>query len=421
MQREGTSDDRRAASRRDPPIIEGEAQELGQAPAADGAPAPNAHEQPPVIDTPLEDAPMQDAIAAPPPRRRRSTGLIASVGLILIVGAGAVAWIAEPGHTPSDLRSKIAALLPESAQRGLGFAPEQIAGPKKEATAAPAAEEQATPAERPAAASSAPAAESSATAPMSAEAGRAHPATAPETPPAAAAPASEPAPNAGAREATLNAQTAPLAAQLDSLSDRVAALEARLDQPKTGQRAPQARENAPAADPGAPAARVVVAQALTQALSSGRALDSEVSALRALGVSDDRLAEFAPYLQLAAPGAAQFAAQWTTLRRKILSADVAPAGAGWAERLLDKARGLVKIEPVGAQPGSSAAAIYSRVEAALQRGDLATAAHTADALPESVNAAVADWRAALMQRVKADAAAQDILSNSIAALARPKS
>src|SRR5487761_1984719 len=125
MQREGTSDDRRAASRRDPPIIEGEAQELGQAPAADGAPAPDAGEPPPVIDTPLEDAPMQDAIAAPPPRRRRSTGLIASVGLILIVGAGAVAWIAEPGHTPSDLRSKIAALLPESAQRGLGFAPEQ--------------------------------------------------------------------------------------------------------------------------------------------------------------------------------------------------------------------------------------------------------------------------------------------------------
>ena len=64
MQREGTSDDRRAASRRDPPIIEGEAQELGPAPAADGAPAPDADEPQPIIDTPLEDAPMQDAIAA---------------------------------------------------------------------------------------------------------------------------------------------------------------------------------------------------------------------------------------------------------------------------------------------------------------------------------------------------------------------
>ncbi len=426
MQREGTSDDRRAASRRDPPIIEGEAQELGPAPAADGAPAPDADEPQPIIDTPLEDAPMQDAIAAPPPRRRRSAGLIASVGLILIVGAGAVAWIAEPGHTPSDLRSKIAALLPESAQRGLGFAPEEIAGPKKEATAAPAAEERTTPAERPPAEAATPATEPAATAPTGAEAGRERPATGPESTPAAAASASEPTPGAGAMETAQGApeaaaQTASLAARIDSLADRVAALEARLDQPKTGQRAPQERENAPSADLGAAAARVVVAQALTQALSSGRALDSEVSALRALGVSDDRLSEFSPYLQVAAPDAAQFAAQWTKLRRKIVSADAAPAGAGWTERLLDKARGLVKIEPVGAQSGSSAAAIYSRVEAALQRGDLATAAQTADTLPESAKAIVADWRAALMLRAKADAAAQDILSNSIAAFARPKS
>ena len=211
------------------------------------------------------------------------------------------------------------------------------------------------------------------------------------------------------------------AARLEALTARLAALEAKLDQPKTDARAPQARENATAAatDPGA--ARAVVAQALMQAFGAGAPLEPSIAALRNLGVGDDKLADLAPYATSGAPGAAQLAAQWVGLRAKIVALDAAPVGDAWTDKWMAKAKSLVKVQPMGAQSGSSAAAVYSRVEAALQRGDLAEAAKASDALPDAGKTIAADWRAAAQRRLKAEAAARALLTESIAALGRSKS
>ena len=115
-----------------------------------------------------------------------------------------------------------------------------------------------------------------------------------------------------------------------------------------------------------------------------------------------------------------FAKQWVDLRSRIVTAET-PAGGHWSDRLLARAKGLVRIEPIGAQTGESAAAVYSRVEAALERGDLGAALRESDSLPEPARAAAADWRAGVAQRVKAESAARGVVSESIGALARPKS
>jgi hypothetical protein len=211
-------------------------------------------------------------------------------------------------------------------------------------------------------------------------------------------------------------------ATLEALAQRMTAIESRLDQPKSQTRASESRENATHAGADSPAAaRAVVAQALTQALIAGAPLADHVSALRSLGASPDSLAAFGPFLKSGAPNAKQLVAKWAALRPRIVAADTAPVGESWRDKLMAKAQNLVKIEPDGAQPGPSAAAIFSRVEAALDRGDVEGAVAESETLPPKARQDASEWRSLAAERLKADAAARTLLTESIAAIARPKS
>jgi hypothetical protein len=461
MQRDGSSEDRSApgASGRTPPVIEGQAQEVETAAPADAnaaAPAEEATVEPSALDAPAVEP-------EPTPARRRSGRLWMVAGAALVVIAGGVAWLAAPGRTPGDMRSRIVNSLPAGVQSMLGAgrksvetpaapapAPESAktaAGDNRPApaeTPAPAPSPSAAPSSDPAAsASSAASAPSPAEKPATAsgesnavaaappsvqpaapvsrdEAAESKPAGADKVVAGLAARVDELAARLDAAPTAATAATKDLGAKLDQLSQRLSALETRLAAPKADQRAQESRENgaSPAQTAGA---RVVVAQSLTQSLAAGRPLEQDIAALKALGVGDDGLAAFSPYAKAGAPSIALFVSQWSALRAKIVASEAPAAGGDWTDRLLARAKTLVRIEPTGAQSGASAAAVYSRVEAALKRGDLDAALRESDALPEAAKGVAADWRAAAAQRAKAEAAARAIVSDSIAALARPKS
>jgi ribonuclease E len=473
MQREGEPDERNAtgASRRDPPIIEGEAKEIDSSPVAapepTGAPedaSPLAGEEAAQAATASEVA--SEEPAAPTERRSRSGRVLALIGIPVLVIAGGVTWLAAPGaRAPSDIRARIIAHLPQGAQKALGVAPKTEQSTPVEAKAidnkpAPgdaqsrsetqaAAPAQTTDDKRPPVArEEAPATPAESAQQKTATAGET---TAPQVDAAKPAPAAaDTAPatqseSAGgsdaaalgaridalnnrldalaapsAAQAALAAKTDDLATKLDRLNERLAALETKLSPPKSDQRAPEARENGEATSAQSTAARIVVAQSLAQALASGAPLEGAVAALRTLGVGDEKLADFSPYLKAGAPGLVQLSAQWTALRTKILGADRPEPDATWSGRLLGKLRGMVQIDWAG-KGDASAFGVFGAVEAALKRGDLAGAIKASDALREGAKSATAEWRAAATQKLKAETAAQAILSDSMAAIARPKS
>ena len=524
MQRDGHSDDRTKAgvSGRTPPVIEGEAIEV----AAAGAPAPIASEavdpavevkvdennEAQVADETERDESAQsenggpaDAIAAPPPRKTRRGVVVAVLGFLVVAVAGAVAWLATPGQrgVAGDLRSRVIALLPDSAQRALHLKTAPAADAEK-----PASTSQAEAAKPEAAKSEASApdatktakAEPEATAPDGAKTAAPKAESQPEKQavaeakpvatatgetkeggaPAAGAPAplaqtpAAPAPAAqvvgadapsgvdpkriedmsvkldglqktidalqtkldaalgridalqsklelaqGKLDIAPTADAVTQAAQrIETVTQRLAAIEQKFDQPKTDARAPQARENNAPSGREFAASRAVVAQATTEALRAGAPLGDDLAALKGLGVADEKIADLAPYAKAGAPTVAQLTQQWRGLRDKVVALDAPPPGASFTDKLVAKAKSVFRVTWAGQGQKNSIGATAARIDTALQRNDLATAVAACDDFPAVAKNLVEGWRTAAAARLKADATARALLSESISAIGR---
>src|SRR5690606_36966651 len=85
--------------------------------------------------------------------------------------------------------------------------------------------------------------------------------------------------------------------------------------------------------------------------------------------------------------------------------------AGMVDRLIQHASSLVTVRPAGPIAGDSVPAIVSRMKAAVEARDLATALKEREALPEEGKAASAAWAE--------DAAARLALDRQLAALTAP--
>jgi hypothetical protein len=88
------------------------------------------------------------------------------------------------------------------------------------------------------------------------------------------------------------------------------------------------------------------------------------------------------------------------------------------DRLARSAASLVRIRPAGESAGEDAPALVSRIEGALQRGDVAEALALYDRLPAEVKEPGRDWATRARQRVDAEAAARGLLDEALDKLAR---
>ncbi|MEI2736720.1 MAG: hypothetical protein V9G24_19385 [Rhodoblastus sp.] len=211
------------------------------------------------------------------------------------------------------------------------------------------------------------------------------------------------------------------AQRIETLTQRLAAMEQKLEQPKTDTRAPQARENATPSGREFAASRAVVAQATSEALRAGAPLADNLAALKGLGVADDKIGDLAPYAKTGAPTAAQLTAQWRGLREKVVALDAPPPGASFGDKMLAKARSVFRITWAGQGAQNSIGSTVARVDGALQRNDLAGAVAACADFPAAAKNLVADWQTAAAARLKADAAARALLSESISAIGRSSS
>jgi hypothetical protein len=198
-----------------------------------------------------------------------------------------------------------------------------------------------------------------------------------------------------------------------TLGDRVGKIEAALAAPKTESRVPPT-EVAPKSDP---AAQAIAALALEQRLRAGEPFAAEWAALSRLGADSAALATLKPYSDTGAPTAAALAASFAKIAPSLVAADNPDTGDGVMDRMLDHMRKLVRVRAVGEVAGDDPAALVSQIEAALARGQAASALGIYARLPEPARKAGADWAKTADARVAADAAAQSLRESAIERLA----
>ena len=179
-----------------------------------------------------------------------------------------------------------------------------------------------------------------------------------------------------------------LQSSLNALGDRLAALEGKL-----------------ASGPGdsTVAARAIAIVALRRAVDEGVPFTTDLDLAAALGLPADDVAELKPFAEKGVPTTAALAADFADVAEAILRATTAASpDVGFLARLMAGIGSLVTVRPTGPVQGDDPAAIVSRMSAAVDAGDLATALDERDGLPEAGKAVSADWAAAAKNRVTVD-------------------
>jgi hypothetical protein len=161
--------------------------------------------------------------------------------------------------------------------------------------------------------------------------------------------------------------------------------------------------------PSAPAAAVdaadrgAVVAAFQQAAAGGGPF---IDALDGLGADPETVAALKPLAEKGAPSRAELTAAFPAVAEAILATE---ADAGLFDRLAAYGRSLVKVRPSGAQQaGDDTGAIVTRMRAAVDAGDLATALSARKALPADGQAASQGWADAVADRLEIDRLAEAI-------------
>ncbi|HXL68791.1 MAG TPA: mitofilin family membrane protein [Xanthobacteraceae bacterium] len=165
------------------------------------------------------------------------------------------------------------------------------------------------------------------------------------------------------------------------------------------------------------AGEIVALNLLRDALAAGAPFTAELAALRVL------LAERAAPLAALAPAAASglpttmaLARRFSELAPQLTRASV-PAG-GFFDRLAHSAGNLVDVRRVGEEPaGDDLASVVARMQARLERGDLAGAIDAAGKSPALAEGAAGEWLKTARLRRDADVALKTLIAASLASLA----
>ena len=411
------------------------ADETGEEPRLDleAAAAPNRdrRDEPPIIDgEPGPDPP--DAGSSPEPRpanddafgassqapilppRHAKWALTAGLGgLIGAIVAAAVLLLASPAVDPG-LAPRIAAL--ETGAHDLTNATaalEKRLAPLEASVSRLTAASEAAKADFNAA--RADAAKALALASQAAEAAQRKPETGETT--GSQAPSADLAPIEGRLDKLEGALAALDKSAADQVSneDRMAKIEAALVAPKSEARA---APDTVAVKRDDWAAVAIVAEAVSERLSSGAPYAREQAALARLVADPAKVAALATFAEKGAPTGASLAAEFDKIAPDVLKAASPKSKGGIMAWLMTNMSKVVKISPVGEIAGDDPAALVSQIIGALGRGEIGPALAMWARLPEPARQASQQWAGAARARLGADEAAQGLLGDAIAELAK---
>jgi hypothetical protein len=191
-----------------------------------------------------------------------------------------------------------------------------------------------------------------------------------------------------------------LATEINSLKSEVAALQTQMTER--------------ASEPGLAAA--VAATALRAAVDRGGDFGAELENLAAVQPDAPAIAALRSFAASGVPTRQDLTAEFETAAQVMMAAsEPVDPNATMFTKLMDSAKGLVKVRPVGSLEGDTAAARIARMGEALAKGDDASLATEFAALPASSR----DAGAAFMARFNARAEADRLIAEAVRA-ASPK-
>jgi hypothetical protein len=160
-------------------------------------------------------------------------------------------------------------------------------------------------------------------------------------------------------------------------------------------------------------ATAVVAASLQQKLQRGEAFAREIAALEKLGADAKSLEALKPLAQ-GAPSAQKLAQDFSPLASAMLRvAQPTQEGEDLMDRLSRSAASLVRIRPAGDSTQDNAPALISRIEAHLQRQEIEAAVALFEKLPAPVQEPARAWAVQAKARAQADAAARTLIAQAI--------
>jgi len=200
--------------------------------------------------------------------------------------------------------------------------------------------------------------------------------------------------------------------ELDALTSRVDAIE-------RGDKAVEA-ELAKRADSGdRPLRLAVVAAALKGAVERGDPFAAELAAAKALAPDAKTLAPLEPFAAAGVPTAAALARELAALSPALYAAAGAPAReGGFLDRLQASAEKLVRVRPAEEIAGADPAAVISRAEAKAARADLAGALAELAELPAAARAPAEPWIKQAQARAAAVEASRRLAADALVALGK---
>ncbi|MGE0501102.1 MAG: COG4223 family protein [Rhizobiaceae bacterium] len=205
---------------------------------------------------------------------------------------------------------------------------------------------------------------------------------------------------ASAAAATAESGTAEVAAKLASIEQAVTDLASRIEgqseQPKV--------------------ALAIAAAALRAALDRGGTFTAEVETFAVIAANSPDL----PALREAAAAGVSTRAELVAGMPKAAEAMIdagraAEPEAGFWASLWESLKSLVSVRPIGAMEGPGVPETVSRIEAAVQQGDLGRALSEYDALPEPVKAAAFDFAQRLRTRHTVEQLVEKALADALKA------
>lgn len=210
------------------------------------------------------------------------------------------------------------------------------------------------------------------------------------------------------------------ASQLQSLSQENDSLKSAIssDQQAMQQKlsALEQKVNTPGKDLAV--ARAIAAAGLKSAIDRGDDFASELSTYAEVAPQGSDLSALQSLAQDGVPTREALTEQFSSLANDIIeAADQPPPDTGIFNRLVDSAKGLVNVRPVGDVQGDGVPAIVARIENNLKAGKLKQAEQEWQSLPEDARAVSADFEKSLSARIKADDLVSEALSGALSSTA----
>ncbi|MCJ8149800.1 COG4223 family protein [Shinella sedimenti] len=187
------------------------------------------------------------------------------------------------------------------------------------------------------------------------------------------------------------------------LTERIAAAEQKLDTPRSD----------------IEMAKAVAASALKTAIDRGGPYLAELEAFASVAPDDPSIAGLRAHAAVGVASRADLAADFQKTADAILDAVHQPDGEqGIMSRLMSSAASAIRVRPVGSIEGDSPEAVVARIENKLQNGDFKGAQIEWQTLPEKGQAAGADYKRKLDERVAVEELIGNVVSGALNATAK---